>query len=255
MGYGNNRGGGFGGQGGGQPGGINIFGPLPPTIMYLIIANVAVFFISIIMPQLVYPWLSLVPGKVFPGAQVWRIVTYMFMHGDFGHILFNMLTLWWFGGPLVQIWGQKRFLTYYFLCGIGAGIICVPFYIIFGGSDIPIVGASGALYGVLIAFALIHPNAKVYLYFLFPIKVKWLVLFFVVMEFTSTASYAGGNTSSTVASIAHLSGMAIGYFHLRGLMDFKAYYLNYKHRKVKKAYRVINGEDQGSDDKRGPWLH
>jgi len=241
--------GGFGAGGGG----MSLFGRLTPTVKYLLIANGAVFLVQLFIGRHMVSFFALIPETVFPGAQIWRIVTYMFMHGDFAHIFFNMLILYFFGCPLEQIWGRDKFLIYYFLCGVGAGIVCIPFYIIFGGAATPIVGASGALFGLLAAFALIYPNALVFLMGVFPIKAKWLVLIFIVMEFMATASYAGGTTSSSVASIAHLAGAAVGYFYLRGLMDFKSYYLHWKQRKLKKAYKVYDGKKD--DDQRGPWLH
>ena len=249
-------------QGGGGPGGLmNIFGALTPTVMYLIIINVVVFVVTMFIGRQALLFFALIPNRIVPFTdavgtssilEVWRLVTYMFMHADFGHILFNMLTLWWFGSPLEQIWGRKKFLTYYFLTGIGAGIVCVPFYGVFGGANIPIVGASGALFGILMAFALIYPNARVYLMFLFPMKVKWLVAFFMIMELAATMSYMGTGMGSGVASVAHFSGAIIGYFYLRRFMDIKAYYLRWKMGRKKRPYKVVRPPD---DENRGPWLH
>jgi len=242
-----------GGYGGGQGGGqINFMGRITPTVMYLLIANAAIFVLSVFLIKYIILALSLVPSLVYGGFQFWRVATYIFVHVDFSHFLFNMLILYFFGPPLEQIWGQKKFLTYYLVTGVGAGIVCVPFYWAVGVPDTPIVGASGALFGLLTAFALIYPNARVYVMFLVPVKAKWLVLFFMVMEFAATASTLGGDTSSRVASIAHLSGAIIGYFYLRRLMDLKAYWLRFKMKK-KRAYKVYDG---GKDeDERGPWLH
>jgi membrane associated rhomboid family serine protease len=225
-------------------------GRLTPTVMYLLIANAAVFFLSIFAGRMFLAYFSLVPVSVFPGLQVWRVVTYMFMHLDFAHIFFNMLALYFFGPPLEQIWGQNRFLVYYFLTGVGAGLVCVPFYIVVGAPDAPIIGASGAVYGLLAAFALIYPNARIYFMFLVPIKAKYLVLFFVFMEFAATASTLGGGTQGAIASVAHLSGAVIGYLYLRRFMDLKAYWLRFKQRKKPRPYRVVR-----NDDERGPWLH
>ncbi len=242
----------YGGYGGGGAG-INIFGPLTNMVKYLIIANVALFVLEIFAGRAVFGLLSLVPSSVFPGMQVWRLCTYMFVHADFAHILFNMLMLWWFGSPLEQIWGERRFLIYYFLTGTGAGVVCVPFYIWAGAPNVPVVGASGALFGILMAFALIYPNARVYLMFLLPVKVKWLVLFFMVVEFTATASYVGGEMSS-VAHVAHLSGAVIGYFYLRGLMDIRAFWKKrvFPKTRTKRPYKVVRPPEE---DDRGPWLH
>jgi membrane associated rhomboid family serine protease len=239
---------GGGGYGGGGP--LNFFGGISPTVMYLIIANFVFFLFTMFAYDLIVGALALIPRDVFPGVQLWRPVTYMFLHHDFAHIFLNMLMLWWFGSPLEQIWGQKKFLKYYFITGIGAGLVCVPFY----PPDAVIVGASGALFGILIAFALIYPNARVYLWFVLPIKVKYLVIAFAVIELTATMSYMGGETASRVASIAHLSGMVIGYFYLRGFMDIRAFLKRNKMKKARKAYRVLRDDDNDRDGG-GPWLH
>jgi membrane associated rhomboid family serine protease len=253
---------GYGGASGGTGGLMNLFGPLTQTVKYLIIANAAMFFLAALIghytrnfsdPQdLTTRLLALYPEKVFPGAQVWRLFTYLFLHGDLNHILMNMLTLWWFGSPLEMIWGRRKFLTYYFACGIGAGIACVPYYLLLGQVGIPVVGASGAIFGLLVAFALIYPNARVYLMFLIPLKAKWLVAGWMVLEIMATTRYAGG---SGVASIAHVAGGIIGYFYLRRFMDLKYYWLRFRTRKTKRPFRVINGGREEDKDERGPWLH
>ncbi len=248
-GFGGFQGGGFGGGYGGPQ--IQFgFAPMTPTVKYLIIANVAVFFVTFVFRKLALPFV-LVPAAVFPGLQVWRVVSYMFLHVGGWHLFFNMFALYMFGSALEQIWGRNRFLTFYFLCGIGAGVICVPFYILAGEPLAVILGASGAIYGVFVAFGLIYPNARVLFMFLIPIKVKHLIIILMAVEFATTASYAQGNTAVTVASVAHLSGAAIGYFHLRGLMDLKAYWQKLKTGRKKKAYRVIDSDDE----ERGRWLH
>ena len=238
--------------GGGMGGGFGFFNaPLLPATRGLLIANGAVFLLGIFLRGPVYDWLTLIPYKVFPGAQAWRLVTYMFVHADFSHILFNMLTLYWFGGPLEQVWGRRKFLFYYFLTGVGAGVVSVPFYFLTGSPDAVVLGASGALFGLLMAFALIHPNSIVYFMFMMPIKVKWLVAIFMVIEFMSTASYVGGARTSSIANIAHLSGALIGYFYLRRFMDLKAYWRRFRTRKQQRPYRVTP-PDRGQQP---PWLH
>ena len=245
-----------GGMGGGGMGGFGFFNaPLLPATRGLLIANGAVFLVGMLghfLNGLVYGWLTLIPMLVFPGGQVWRLCTYMFVHANLTHIVFNMLTLYWFGGPLEQLWGRKKFLFYYFLTGIGAGIVSVPFYILTGTPDAVVLGASGAIFGLLMAFALIHPNAIVYFMFMIPIKVKWLVAIFMVIEFMSTAGTVGGTSTSSIANVAHLSGALIGYFYLRRFMDLKAYWRKYKTRKLQRAYRVVPPPD---DQQRPPWLH
>ena len=145
-------------------------------------------------------------GTVWP--MVWQPVTYMFMHGDFWHLVINMFVLWMFGSELESIWGKQDFLKYFFVTGIGAGLIWLLFNI--GGSNYVLIGASGAVYGILMAYGLMFPNRTVYIYFLFPVKVKWFVLFIGAIAFFSSMG-----TGSNISHLTHLSGMLIGYLYLR----------------------------------------
>ena len=139
---------------------------------------------------------------------IWQPVTYMFMHGGFGHVGINMFILWMFGSELENVWGRKDFLKYYFITGVGAGLIWLIFNI--GGSNYILIGASGAIYGILMAYGLMFPNRTVYLYFLFPVKVKWFVLFIGLIAFFSSMG-----TGSNISHLTHLSGMLVGYIYLR----------------------------------------
>jgi len=132
----------------------------------------------------------------------------MFMHGGVWHVAINMFVLWMFGTELESIWGKTEFLKYYFVTGIGAGLVWLVFNI--GGSNAFLIGASGAVYGILMAYGLMFPNRTVYIYFLFPVKVKWFVLFIGVIAFFSSMG-----TGSNISHLTHLSGMLIGYLYLR----------------------------------------
>jgi len=212
--------------------------------LYIIVACVAAFFLQKLFPLLTTQWLSLIPAKALHG-QVWRLFTYMFMHGDFAHIFFNMMGLFFFGPVLERTFGHKRFLQFYFLCGVGAGAVSVFFYFSLGAADAHIIGASGAIFGVLAAYGILFPNSTVYLNFILPIKAKWLVLIYGAMELLATFQYAGGGRSG-IASIAHLSGMVIAYFYIRGFFDGKRLWLKYKYwradRERKKHFKVIDGD-------------
>ncbi|HFE63301.1 MAG TPA: rhomboid family intramembrane serine protease [Caldithrix sp.] len=180
-------------------------GMMTPGVKNLLLANIAVFIVQILAPSLVEnKYFILVPQLVFKKLYLWQLVTYMFLHGGLGHIFFNMFALWMFGIELERTWGTKEFLKYYFLTGIGAGIFIALF------SSYPTIGASGAVYGVLAAFALFFPDRYVYLYFLFPIKMKYLALGLGLLEFLSSYRAADG-----IAHVAHLGGMIIGFFYLR----------------------------------------
>ena len=140
---------------------------------------------------------------------IWQPVTYMFIHGDFFHLFMNMFVLWMFGSEMESIWGSRGFLKYYFITGIGSGLIWLllnisnPFSVL--------IGASGAIYGVLLAYGLMFPNRKVLIYFLFPIKVKYFVLLLGVIAFISSI----GDTGSNISHLTHLSGMLIGFIYLK----------------------------------------
>lgn len=139
----------------------------------------------------------------------WQLVTYMFLHGGFFHLLLNMFALWMFGMELENIWGQKRFLTYYMLCGIGAGLcnlFIAPLFTTVG----PTVGASGAIYGILVAFGYLFPDRNIYIYGVLPVKAKYLVIFYMLIEVFSVA----GGTNSGIAHMAHLGGGVIGLIYL-----------------------------------------
>jgi membrane associated rhomboid family serine protease len=151
---------------------------------------------------------GLVPRLVWSKFFLWQLITYMFLHGGFWHILMNMFVLWMFGSDLERDWGSREFLKYYFLCGVGAGVFNVIFQ---PNSLIPIVGASGAIYGLLVAFAIMYPNRTVYLYFLFPVQVKYLVIFLAALEFFLSMT----SSQSTVAHFAHLGGMLVGFLYLK----------------------------------------
>ena len=140
---------------------------------------------------------------------IWQPLTYMFIHGDFFHLFMNMFVLWMFGSEMESIWGSRGFLKYYFVTGIGAGMIWILLNI--SNSYSVLIGASGAIYGVLLAYGLMFPNRKVLIYFLFPIKVKYFVLLLGAIAFISSI----GDTGSNISHLTHLSGMLIGYIYLR----------------------------------------
>lgn len=233
------------------------FGPgLTPAVMTLLISTVAAFGLRLFLPRITVELFALIPARVFPGLEVWRLATYLFLHDDFAHILFNMLGLFFFGPPLEQTWGTRNFYLFYFATGVGAGVAAVPFYTFFGGPlgpTIPIIGASGAIFGLLAGFALLFPNQIIYLQFLFPIKAKWLVLIYGVMEFFSTVSYAGGHGAG-VANVAHLAGLLIAYFYVRRLSDLRSIPFRVRQWRRRRRFKAIQREQNREQD-RGPTWH
>jgi len=172
-------------------------------VMKLILANVVAYLLQGMFNPSFTLAFRLDRDAVVGGLQVWRLVTYMFLHGSFSHIFWNMFILWLFGGAIEAVWGSRSFLRYYIFCGIGAGVASLVFY------D-SVVGASGAIFGLYLAYAMMFPDNKIYLYFLIPVKAKWLVLAMVVFQLA-----AGLSGPSGIAYFAHLGGMAAGLFFFR----------------------------------------
>jgi membrane associated rhomboid family serine protease len=172
---------------------------------------------------------------------IWQPFTYMFMHGGFWHLAINMFVLWMFGSELELTWGRRNFLQYYFITGMGSGLIWLLLNI--GNPQSVLIGASGAIYGILMAYGLLFPNRTVYLYFLFPIKVKWFVVFIGAAAFFSSM-----NDSSNISHITHLSGMIIGYLYLSTgrkwkniSFGFRKKYIEYKTEQGIKAREKKQG--------------
>ena len=181
---------------------------LTPVIKKLIIITAAVFLLQMVVDYKINFYLGLVPLLVWKKFFLWQLFTYIFLHGDVSHILFNLLALWMFGGELENYWGSRKFLFYFFFCGIGAGICTVifsPYQVI------PVIGASGAIYGILLAFGWLFPNRLIYIYFLFPIPAKYFVLIYGFLEFIY---FSRGGTGGGVAHLTHLGGLLFGLIYM-----------------------------------------
>lgn len=200
-------------------GGFRFF---PQVIKALLISNVAVFLLALFfgafrvgdvpLGAIINSIFALYP--IGTGFEVWQLFTYMFMHGGFMHLLFNMFALWMFGMDLENEWGSKKFLLYYLVCGVGAGISNLFIGPLFAPPG-PTVGASGAVYGILLAFGIMYPERPIFLYFLLPVKARYFVIFFLVLEL-----YAGiTGTQNGIAHFAHLGGAAVGFLMLMAYTD------------------------------------
>jgi membrane associated rhomboid family serine protease len=179
------------------------FRMLPTVVKNLLIINVIIFLATIVLEKYGYNNItSMCALNAIPTGRfrLWQLVTYMFMHANVSHIFFNMFALWMFGYVLENYWGPRRFLFYYLFCGVGAGLcnLLIP------GWGIT-VGASGAVYGILLAFGMMFPNERIYFYFLIPIKAKWFVIGYAAIELFEGLMYTDG-----VAHFAHLGGMLFG---------------------------------------------
>jgi membrane associated rhomboid family serine protease len=185
---------------------------LTPVIKKLMIVMGAIFLLQEFVSRLMIIYLGLVPGLVWHNYFVWQLGTYIFLHGDFSHILFNLLALWMFGGELENYWGSKKFLTYFFFCGIGAGISTVVATLLLTPQYqlIPVIGASGAIYGILLAFGWLFPSRLIYIYFLFPIPAKYFVIIFGFLEFIYFSRGGGGG----ISHLTHLGGLLFGLFYM-----------------------------------------
>jgi membrane associated rhomboid family serine protease len=233
-------------------------GPATKTVKTLIIANIGVYVLQIVFHLLGSNYFvlhfGLIPNLVTENLMIWQFVTYMFLHGSPFHIFFNMLTLYMFGNELERYWGTRRFCNYYFITGIGAGVCS---WLVGTHSMAAIIGASGAIYGLLLAFGMTYPNRIVYLNFLLPIKVKWLVLIMGAFAFLSSF----GGSDSEVASIAHLGGMLIGYLLLKGKswVDRYRYFSNQRQRdQLKRQFEIYYGDVRRKveqEKKKPPTIH
>lgn len=185
---------------------------MPPAVKGLLIANAIVYLLQMFTQRTLVIGFGLIPAAVLGHFEVWRLVTYMFLHGGLLHILINMFILWMFGVAIEQAWGARRFLFYYFMTGIAGGVFTTVFQ---PSSLVPTIGASGAIYGLLAAYAVMFPNQIMYLYFIFPMKVKYAVLLFVGLEFLGSL----GSTPDGIGHLAHLGGAVVGFAYLK--MDWR----------------------------------
>jgi len=178
------------------------------AIKWLIVANVSVYLVQMFTGRNFLYTFGLVPYQVMKNLWLWQIFTHMFLHGGLFHLLINLFVLWMFGKPIQREWGTSSFLKYYFTCGLGAGILILLTSL---NSRMPVIGASGAIYGVLLAFAMLYPDSIIYLYFLFPIKAKHFAILIGAIAFLSGIS--GGR--SNIAHFGHLGGLLVGYVYLK----------------------------------------
>ena len=205
------------------------FKVLPTVVKHLLIINILFYLATFTFQRFNIDLTELLGLHFFKASdfRIYQLVTYMFMHANFGHLFFNMFALWMFGNTLENLWGSKRFLLFYMVCGFGAGL-CQELvqYIQYvtsladyatvnlGGRIVTMdtylnmmttVGASGAIYGLLLAFGMMFPNSMIYFYFLIPIKAKWFVIGYAVIELIT-----GLTGVDNVAHFAHLGGMLFG---------------------------------------------
>ncbi len=234
------------------PGGIS------PAVKLLLIVNVAMFIATILVPEL-RQYLGLRPQAVLERGAIWQLATYAFLHADVFHILFNMLALWMFGVELERIWGTRFFVKYYAITGIGAGLVTIVVSLLPLAFSpvmyiVPTIGASGAIYGLLLAYGLTFPNRPIYLYFLFQIPAKYFVMIIGAVAFLSSIS----NQPGGISHAAHLGGLGVGYFYLKGrrllrvnpLAEVKYRYLRWRINRMRRRFDVHSGGRKDDWDRR-----
>ncbi len=238
---------------------LSLSGYFPPGVKWLIIVNVAVYILIGLFGRPIQNdllILHLIPVTVVHNFTLYQLVTYLFLHASISHLVFNMLALWMFGVPLEQTWGTRRFLKFYFLCGIGAGICDVAFHAALGRWNTNTIGASGAIFGLLMAYGVLFPDQQVLMGFLFPIKAKYMVMIYGAIEL-----YMAFAVNDDISNIAHLGGMAFGYVYLKGRLpsirlgrrmpDLGDAFRQWKMRRAKKKFQVY----MSKHDRRGPWVN
>ena len=208
------------------------------AIKVLVSVNFGIFVLQTLSNAegLFFPLFGLVPRMVWSELMIWQPFTYLFFHGGIWHVLINMFVLWMFGSELERLWGKSHFLKFYFVTGIGSGLLTMLFN---RQSMTPIVGASGAVYGVLLAYGLTYPNRQIYLYGIIPIKSIWFVIGIGMIAFMSSF-----NNISQVSHITHLSGMLIGYLMLKRPVEWRSLWFSIRKRTLE--YRVVQEEKKAT---------
>ena len=208
------------------------------AIKILVSVNFGIFVLQTLSnsESLFFPLFGLVPKMVCSVFMIWQPFTYLFFHGGIWHVLINMFVLWMFGSELERLWGKSYFLKFYFITGVGSGLLTMLFSL---QSITPIVGASGAVYGVLLAYGLTYPNRQIYLYGIIPIKSIWFVIGIGMIAFMSSF-----NNISQVSHITHLSGMLIGYLMLKRPVEWRSLWFSIRKRTLE--YRVVQEEKKAT---------
>lgn len=249
--------------------GYSSYGHFTNGVKWLLISNITLFVLYYFGIRLgfggIFEPFNLVPNDVLRHFAVWQLVTYMFLHDPFGfmHILINMLSLWMFGSDLERMWGTRNFVKFYMVCGVGAGVCVVILNALFGNVMAPTIGASGAIYGLLLAFGILFPERTILFMLLFPMKAKYAVAIYGAIAFLSSFDPRAGG----VSHFAHLGGMLVGYIYLRSrlmtrrrtvrgrgfLGNLEDRYKEYRLQRAKRKFQVYLKKQQDSD--RDRWVH
>ena len=233
------------------------FGPAltPPIVQYLMIANLVIFALQIAVPQ-ISEFGPVRPYYMWQAGHLWEPFSYMWLHAGLGHLAMNMFALWMFGSPLALAWGPRKFLNFYLFCGIGAGLVIASWpYLIMNLSPqallIPTVGASGAIYGVLLAYSLTWPDRVIAL--IFP-PITFRAIWLIPGLFVMTLMFGGGG----ISHIGHLGGVLMGWIYLRrkghsGAQALSLGHLKYrwKRYRMRQKLRAVHYEEHEARRRRG----
>lgn len=230
--------------------------PFTPAVRALVIANVAIHLVQFLAgPEATFKiqdLFALDPVRVLRQFWLWQPITYMFLHHtiDIWHLVFNMLTLWMFGGDLEVRWGAARFMRYYFVCGIGAGLLtCLAN--IMRSEPSATIGASGAIFGLLIAYAMTFPHRVTYFMGLFPMTARVMVGLFALLQLY----FIGAFSRSGVAYFAHLGGMLVGWLALTGWWDPRRWVAEARFKMRRRRFRALDDRKDGGDDRESYRYH
>ena len=233
---------------------------LTQGVKMLLVLNIAIWLLMFLMRRFglfdVFLPLGLVPYSVVNSFAIWQLFTYMFLHNPdgVGHILLNMLMLWMFGPPIEGAWGRDRFLRFYIFCGLGAGVSVVLLNYAFGNPRTWTIGASGALYGLLIAFGIIYAESTILFMFIFPMKAKWAAFIYGAIALLLTIQETGG----PISNIAHLGGFLTGLailklgmpkLSLNPMPSLRQQYRDWKFRRAKRKFQVYLKKSANKPDR------
>jgi membrane associated rhomboid family serine protease len=243
---------------------------ITPAVQWLLIANVGIFFFEILLRTFsgisAYNWFvlafGLVPSAVTHGLRIWQPFTYLFLHdgSTIWHILTNMFMLSMFGRELELVWGRTRFLQYYFLTGVGAGLInvivnTVPVFWGRPPSDIPTIGASGAIFGILLACAILFPDRPVRFMLAITMSMRTFMILMIAFEFLGTFGLGGSN----ISHVCHFGGLLIGWVYLRRgsfLYSVRNTVTDWQHKRTRKRFEVyLNKHKKDPPSRPDNWVN
>jgi membrane associated rhomboid family serine protease len=239
--------------------------PFPLTIKVLMAIQLGIWLLGQLLLEGMLgvtftPYFALLPGRVIFDGHIWQIFTYMFLHSlEFFHIFFNLLMLWFLGGELEQLWGRRNFLIYYFASGSGAALVYLfgTWFYAWVSGDVrnliyPVVGSSGAIFGLMLAYGILFGERTMYLMFMFPLKAKYLVMILGGIEALSLLSSHVSGSGGKVAHLAHLGGLISGGLILWGTAMVRRFQHKRGEKKPQRSHLkiIVNNESDSQGTKR-----